>query len=1667
MAIKNIALQVIALCGVLLSLAMTPAMAGLYDNTATSPGTVISNQIQLTYGKPGTDRPPMTADTEFTVVPITVPGKLNIFGYAPGNPDAVNLRVRPSTYSTGADGTGPFMPVPAPVMNGLEIPLGQPLPLVQIERLLRGMPFFLVLEDAGLNFDSALLDTVDVTITDFVTGDTEVIRLTETSSDSGIFTAHSCACGTDSSARDGSMTTVPHSLIDAVYTDALRAERRLDDSVLVGPVDPFGIIFDSRTGAPINGVEITIIDNATGNPARVYGNDLNAVYPATVITGSTVTDSAGETYVLADGEYRFPFVDIGTYHFEVTAPRGYVAPSVALDEDIQALDDAPYALNPGSRLGDFDVVPGPALEIDIPMDGAQLIDIIRTGSADILEIGDFIQYTVSVGSTSSTPVQADVLDILPQGINILTASVSVDDVNFTDAIISADGRRITFPNVIIPVSGRLEITYIAQVTTGARENATLVSSSVAEADTMISNTDTHDLNVTAALSMDENIVLGQVFTQGCDAHFDPTLDLSGIRIMMENGRYVETDSEGLFSFRAMRRGTHVLQMDPLSIPRGFKPVLCENNTRRAGSATSIFVEARGGLMNQVAFFLEGAPVFDEAPTTDTVETPARIDDFGQEWLENQPSVAPGIVFPQPGALPVTKSMNLAYIRQAGQSATVTINGEKVPAFHRRPAIAHADGVSFLDVWRGAALKEGHNEIVVTVVDISGETVFEETRTVSYASEVNQIEIIEERSVLTSDGRSQPYLVLQARNRDGIILHPGAIISLQASHPFLFAPDADEAASRRASFMVDADGYIRASIASTTRPGRLTVSVEYDGGIASDSVGIETPDRPWMLVGLAQGTAAHSTIADHMQTIEESRIAEFGDISVNGRVAFYAQGVIEGKWLATIRYDSGISEQENDFFAEDPDARYVVYGDVSTEGDAAQSRDALYLRLESEDMDLLYGDFDTGFNTGQATYSRRLTGARAILQGEATKVIVFAASTSQSFVEDDFAGNGTSGPFDLSSAPVAVYSERVYIETYDRRQTDQILSSIELERGRDYDIDYGRGRIFLLDPLMSRDTALNPNSLVVRYEIDNIREDGIVAGARIEHQLTDDILIGATAVHEDNINGSTASGQLLGIDAEITINPFLTAQLSAAASRQGDTDALDSDRMGHAAEARLIYDDDRSIVEAYLRSESTGFGIDNKIENPEQIVSAGIKADIVLDEYIANEGEDDEMRHARRLELAAVAEDNLDSNERIAVAEGMFVREDGYRLRGFGLRALHRTTEGGEADDGAWGLKGIAIQEWVSSDERLRLGFGQELTLFKDGDIGEPDRGSMEISYALTESLWLNATNEILIEDGIEANIVSLGADIDAWEGGTLSFGGLNATSPSTSAIIGYAGLDQDIVVNETLAFNFGVEHQGVISSTVEENGPVANSPLSHERLTEGFTAFRFGVDKTTETYSAQALAERRLSDSVDSTRLSFRMEGDHGENAAYGLKGSFYREDPAAADRNFDHEVQASYAYRPKDARRAILNQLTFGKEGEGDTSQTRIVNLLSYSTQLGETNELNLRHGIKWAEFEFGGDSYSDVLNMVGAEYRHDISEWIDIGLHGSALHAARGDTMRYSAGVSVGVTPFENGWLSIGYNAYGYEDRDFSASGYTDKGAFVQFRVKFDGDTLRALTR
>jgi hypothetical protein len=101
------------------------------------------------------------------------------------------------------------------------------------------------------------------------------------------------------------------------------------------------------------------------------------------------------------------------------------------------------------------------------------------------------------------------------------------------------------------------------------------------------------------------IVIGRVIEGSCDDKVEnDDRGLVNARIVLEDGSYILTDTEGRWHIDNLRAGTHVVQLDLDSLPKDFEAVACEQNSRFGGRMASQFVNLRGGSLWRADFHVK-------------------------------------------------------------------------------------------------------------------------------------------------------------------------------------------------------------------------------------------------------------------------------------------------------------------------------------------------------------------------------------------------------------------------------------------------------------------------------------------------------------------------------------------------------------------------------------------------------------------------------------------------------------------------------------------------------------------------------------------------------------------------------------------------------------------------------------------------------------------------------------------------------------------------------------------------------------------------------------------------------------------------------------------------------------------------------------------------------
>ena len=327
---------------------------------------------------------------------------------------------------------------------------------------------------------------------------------------------------------------------------------------------------------------------------------------------------------------------------------------------------------------------------------------------------------------------------------------------------------------------------------------------------------------------------------------------------------------------------------------------------------------------------------------------------------------------------------------------------------------------------------------------------------------------------------------------------------------------------------------------------IDISAGTNGMTVRDQLDIDVTGRYMFAVALADFTLSGNSVSGSLEPLGQDDRYE-KDLVVDGRLAFYLKGKVKGKYLVTAQADTQEREvnemfrgfwdaDPQDVFRRlDPDQYYPVYGDDSTTYRDVDTQGRLYVRVDWDKSQALWGNFNTGFTgTEYGQYSRSLYGGALNWRSRATnpwgdarsEVRAFGSEAQTAPGHSEFLGTGGSLYY-LRHNDILPGSEKVAIEIRDAT-TGRVEKRIDLQPGADYQVDNFQGRLILSDalsivtrdglPRLSRDTPLDGYTqvLLVDYEYlpTGFNPDEVTAGVRAKHWFGDHVGVGATYVDEN-------------------------------------------------------------------------------------------------------------------------------------------------------------------------------------------------------------------------------------------------------------------------------------------------------------------------------------------------------------------------------------------------------------------------------------------------------------------------------------------------------------------------------------------------------------------------
>ncbi|MGB5179419.1 MAG: hypothetical protein WBP44_11895, partial [Gammaproteobacteria bacterium] len=1444
---------------------------------AVAPGTLISNTANASFAVAGSTENRASNTVDITTRLLLTPAKAVFFQYAPSGNGARSTAVSPTGCSLGS-ATGPFPPLPDPSYPGIGIlDASAPIELVHAERFHQGEPVFIEITDKNRNLDRTRRDTVEVTLDVAASGDQERLQLSETAINSGVFVGYIQSRSMSATQFDCLLAVDENDSISVTYVDLYDSTDRARDDALV---DPFGIVFDSATGNAVDGARVTIVDVVSGLPADVFGDDGISTFPSTVISGGTATDSSGKRYSFPPGGYRFPFMAMGKYRLEVLMPA-YEAPSDAAIEALQQLPQAPFALDPAASYGkQFMLMAGPPLNIDMPLDPAESeLFLQKSASHNLAARGDFVRYTLDLVNNSNQGSAAEVIitDVLPLGLRYQQDSVHQDNAAAPGPVISDDGRTLRFKVGTLGPGESVQFTYVAEVTVGTPlGEAVNVATARAQRGTT-SNAARAIILVEDDLLTSRSFILGRVMLGNCEVDLPDAASgaglpgVPGVRLIMEDGRYVITDEKGMYHFEGLAAGTHVVQVDPLSIPEQLEIFACEKNSRFAGSADSQFADIGGGLIWRSDFYLrEKTPAHgnnsqqtDSVPEAGTdialkeapIMVPAADDNSGQfnrAWLDQ---ATPGLEWLSPGSdfNPAIPSIKIAIKHDAGDRLTLRLNGQPVNNINADGSLRSSDRRLSISRWSGIDLQAGGNHIEVIARNAAGETTAMLERNIHFSGMPVYAEFVEDTSHLIADGRTIPVVAVRLTDKWGKPVREGVVGNFRLDPPYIAKQRIDALRERplsgqvlgRTRYTVGKQGIALIEIEPTTITGKLTLFFDFaqDTKYAANVLNRDTREisawlkpaaRDWILVGLAEAIAADNDVSGNMETLDAAGGED--NYYQDGRLAFYAKGRVKGDMLLTIAYDtknqSDSERGEQSLFQTiNPDRYYTLYGDATEQRFDAPSSGKLYLRIERDQFYALFGDFNTGLTvTELSRYSRSMTGIKTEYDGKRYGVNAFAAESDQVFVRDQIQGNGTSGLYTLSENNIIINSDKITLETRDRFRPGIVIESRELSRFLDYNINILDGTLFFKQPVPSRDEFFNPVYIVAVYETASAGDKHLSGGGRARVKLLDDRLeVGVSAIHQGD---TETGGNLFGTDLRYDIDRNTELRVELASS--DTTTTGNDDESGNAYLAQLTHNDPRLSSRLYIRKEDEAFGLGQQSGSNSGTRRLGADLQYLLTENLVANGE------VYRDEVF------VNDNARNSAAANIEYFRSNYRLSS-GL--IHTRDDLGTGETNISTLLTAGASRSLLQDSLILRARAEVPVGGKNESIDYPGNITLGADYLLSERISLFAEQEFAYGDTLDSSNTRIGLRSNPWALATINTSLETQVTENGPRLFSNLGLTQGYAVNPHLQLDFGIDSTRVL----KDSGATAFNPAippSTGTLDGSFTAVYAGSSYARDLWSA-------------------------------------------------------------------------------------------------------------------------------------------------------------------------------------------------------------------------
>jgi large repetitive protein len=1647
-----------------------------------------------------------------------------------------------------------------------------------------GQVFYVSLDASRCNLDPLVAENKVVTITSALAGDVETYMALETGANSGQFRIQPSVPTSDATRA---------ALTRGDGTLSVRANDQLTVSVLgCGTtqlqaellVDPYGVVFDSKTDLVLAGAVVSLID------VRGAGNGGHPGGLARVLMADGVTPSPNVVTTGPDGRYQFPQVAPSTYRLQVRPPTAYAfASTLAI-----SLLPADKLVDPvGSYGGNFDITAmSEPVHLDIPLDSDPRAGFLieKTSSRKTVELGEFVDYQIRIKNVTGQLLgRIRVSDHLPAGFAYLLQSAKLDGGTARlNASNLPEPEGGVGPNLVFNVGSldnntTLTLSYRVRVGPGALQGDGINRAQAVSAGPLpkLSNESRVQVQVLRGVFTDQGLLMGQVYAD-CNNNLQRDADelgIAGVRLVLEDGTSVITDRQGRYNLYGLRPLTHVLKVDNTTLPFALgastgtstKPMWALLSNRQAGAGGSRFVDMKNGDLQRADFAVKGcsaellraiqernAVVADtdkESETAREADAATRLTKDPRALPVADPKALPasGVIGAAPAqrAAPAAAVGNDAAPSKKQPTASIALSDEAMASLNSQlafmsPAADQVLGYAQTSVsvkgLRGASLQlrlngalvdasrvgsarslEAQAVQVVEYVGLNlepGANVFTLTQTGGAADaapqtaqlrviapgSLAQLRITAPKLALPADGKSAVKVLIETLDAAGVRVTTPTRVTLQTSRGKWKLRDLDLDEPGVQVFVEG--GLLSAEFESPAEAGDVLLQVSANALQAQANLNFVPALRPLLVSGVVEGVLNLRRL--HTSEVQPARKQDGFEQALQNvgsgfdggrgtsaaRGALYLKGKVLGDSLLTLAYDSDKDVRERLFRDIQPNEFYPVYGDDSTPGFDAQSTGRLYLRLERGKSYVLYGDFNTQLEAPAAValdassqspgvaleakrlsqYSRSLNGVRVHLQGDrtsgvegntaASSITAFTSQTSSRRVVDELPAVGTSGPYALKRTSLLVNSEKVEILSRDRNQTGVVLSSQTLTRFVDYEIDALGGGVLLKAPLPSLDANFNPQSLRITYEVESGGRATWVGGVNARVAATDKVILNASVVRDtdpvrplilQSAGGTVSLAPGVMLAAEVARTESL-----ADTSNSTTGSALGAAQSGKAARVELRVEAERLKLAAQLVAASAFF------DNPSASVTKGQQEATVKASY--------QLNSKTTFKAEALRSDDLTTSAHKDNAQLSVEQAFTDKVRGeLGVRHSSGVVTNPAAAATAPTEAAITAQTTVHAKLSTQLPGLEKAGAFieYEQDLDDANRRSAALGgdyqlnsatrlyaryefisslgsqYGLNDAQQRNATvfgvqseyatnanafSEYRIRDALEGRQAEAAVGLrNRWKlggGWALSTGYERIRSMRNTALAPTTAANA-----ESLAISTGIEYTGSPLWKGAARMEVRDSPTNSSLLSTVGVSLKLNDEWTAltrnlVTINAQRHATRKTEDWFQAG-LAYRQGAQaDADESPYGTNALMRME------------------YRTE----TTLDPLT------SDSARKVAIVSAHINRQVDAQTTLSARVAAKWARDESLNLFSSYRTQLLFARAVVDLTPRWDAGLQASALLGGAGRSRQLGFGAEAGYLVANNLWLSLGWNVFGFTDRDLTAQDHTQRGGYLRLRFKFD---------